>query len=133
MQQDPDLAGPEINQLAKRYSYDTDAERMIQATRIWRATRSSQASKVKLIRSLDLPETVILDFLSDDFHSQVRMPRGPRNENEVRVRAARRLLQLELPPESAMPFPRPPADQVPGRAARTFPSRMPNNPAQRGR
>ena len=54
-------------------------------------------SKVRLIRSLELPETVILNFLSDELYFLLRSRNGPRNENEVRVRAARQLLGFELP------------------------------------
>jgi len=133
LQQPASLAGPEINQLAKRYSYDSDPDRLIQANRIWRGSRASQAAKAKIIRSLDLPETVILDFLSDDFHIQVRTPKGPRNENEVRMRAALRLLQLELPAEDAMPASRAPADSMPGRTSRSRASKFSNGPVQRGR
>ncbi len=86
-----------------------------------------------MIRALDLPETVILDFLSDDFHAQVRTRNGPRNENEVRIRAAHRLLQLELPPEDAMPVARPPADSTPARTSRSRVSSFPSSPARRGR
>ncbi|MGO9464079.1 MAG: hypothetical protein ACLQIB_49475 [Isosphaeraceae bacterium] len=133
LQEHGNSAGPEINQLAKRSSFEKDPERQIQATRIWRFSRNSQANKVKMIRALDMPEAVILDFLSDDFHAQVRAPKGPRNENEVRIRAAHRLLQLELPPEDAMPVARPPADPMPGRTLRSRVSPLTSGPGQRGR
>jgi len=133
LQQDASLAGPEINQLAKRYSYDTDPDRLMQANHIWRVSRVSQAAKVKMIRALDLPETVILDFLSDEFHQMVRNRNGPRNENEVRIRAAYRLLQLELPPEDAMPAARQPADSMPGRTLRSRALPYSSGPVQRGR
>jgi len=133
LQEHGNQAGPEINQLAKRYSFDKDPERLIQATRVWRQARASQAAKVKTIRALELPEALILDFLSDDFHAKVRTPGGPRNENEVRVRAANRLLQLELPPEDAMPLSRPPADPLPARTPRSRASAFPGGQVQRGR
>ncbi len=126
-------AGPEINQLAKRSSFDKDPERLMRATHFWRVSGASHAVKAQKIRSLDLPETVILDFLSDDFHAQVRTRNGPRNENEVRIRAAYRLLQLELPPEDAMPVARPPANSMPGGTSRSRVSSFPSGPVQRGR
>jgi hypothetical protein len=89
-------AGPEIDKLAQRYGYDIDTDRYEQGIKIWRSARSP-LSKVRLIRSLELPESVILNFLSDDLHMLVRSRSGPRNENEVRVRAAQKLLSYELP------------------------------------
>jgi hypothetical protein len=133
LQQPFDQVAPEINRLAQRYSYDSDRERLAQANRIWRGSRTSQAAKVRLIRALDLPESVILDFLSDDFHAQVRAPKGPRNEKEVRIRAAQRLLQLELPAEDAMPAVRPSVDALPGRTVRSRLSPLSSERAQRGR
>jgi len=126
-------AGPEINQLAKRYSYDADRERLGQAHQLWRTSRMSQANKVRMIRALDLPETVILDLLSDDFHAQVRTRNGPRNENEVRIRAAQQLLRLELPPEDAMPAVRTPVDLLPGRTLRSRTAPLPSDRVQRRR
>jgi len=133
LQQPASLAGPEIDALAKRYSYDADRDRLVQATNFWRAMRKSQAWKVEKIRSLELPETVILNFLSDEFHAQVRTRNGPRNENEVRIRAAHRLLELDLPPEDAMPAALQPADSMPGRTSRPRASPSLSGPVQRGR
>ena len=67
------------------------------AHQAWRFSRGlTQPAKVKYIRELELPEVVILDFLSDDLHPQVKKRDGPRNESEVRVRAASQLLQLPV-------------------------------------
>jgi len=90
------VAGPEIDKLAKRYGFDVDSQKHEQAVRIWQFKRGSLLSKVRLIRSLDLPESVILDFLSDDLNVRRNTPKGPRNKNEVRVRAANQLLSFEL-------------------------------------
>jgi hypothetical protein len=133
LQQHGREAGPEINRLAQRSSYDTDPERLTQALHIWRVSRTSQPAKAKMIRALDLPETVILDFLSDDFHTQVRTRNGPRNENEVRIRAAQQLLRLELPPEEQMPAVHAPADTMPGRTLRSRIAPFPGAKDQRGR
>jgi hypothetical protein len=46
---------------------------------------------------------VILDFLSDDLHPQVKKRNGPRNESEVRVRAALQLLHYDFPGADASP------------------------------
>jgi hypothetical protein len=91
----------EIDKLAQRYGYDTDHERYGRADQIWRFARVSQETKVRLIRALDLPESVILDLLSNNLHVLVKTRNGPRDENEVRVWAARQLLSYELPGERA--------------------------------
>jgi hypothetical protein len=90
-------AGPEIDKLARRHGYDNDSKRSEKADRIWRSGRIPLRSKVALIRSLDLPETVILNFLSDDLYRQMGSRKGPRNPSEVRLWAARQLLGFELP------------------------------------
>jgi len=90
-------AGPEIDNLVKRYGQDIDQLKHAYAYNAWRFSRKSQQEKVRFIRALELPETVILDFLSDDLHPQVRKRNGPRNESEVRARAATQLLKYPYP------------------------------------
>jgi len=97
-------AGPEIDKLAKRYGFDVDPLKYQQALQVWHG-RMTLSAKVRLIRSLDLPEIVILDFLSDDQNALRRTPKGPRNKNEVRVRAVRQLLGFELPAADQPPRP----------------------------
>jgi len=98
-------AGPEIDKLSRRYGFDLDPDRFDQAVKTWRSPRLSLPLKVRQIRALDLPETVILNFLSDDLHLKVRSPNGPRNENEVRIKAARQLLSFEPPTPDPAPLP----------------------------
>ncbi len=112
-------AGPEIDQLVKRNNFDGDPDRTNQATRIWQQSRYSQAAKVKLIRALDMPESIILNFISDDIYLHLSGTRnGPRTSGQIRIRAAQQLLRLELPPEDAMPQSRQPVDSATGRTAR---------------
>ena len=94
-------AGPEIDNLAKRYGYESDPARFDKAFKAWRFSRLSQHDKVKYIRSLELPETVILDFLSDDLNAKKRTREGPRNDSEVRARAAATLLRYAFPDDGA--------------------------------
>ncbi len=54
------------------------------------------AKRVSQIRSLDLPEAVILDLMSDNLYARMHARGGPRDGNDVRVRAARLLLSCEL-------------------------------------
>jgi hypothetical protein len=96
----PEEAAPEIDKLASRYGYDTDAVRMRVAHTIW-LKRLPLTSKVKLIRSLGLPDTVILNFLSDDMRLRIRTRGGPRSLSEARVMAAMKLLSVEPPAQDA--------------------------------
>jgi len=113
--------GAEIDKVAKRYGFDGGREKYEHARRAWMFGQMTRSAKVRLIRSLDLPEAVILDFLSDDLYSKVRSPNGPRNKDEVRVRAARQLLAFPLP--AADPAVRPGAGAGPER------TRTPTTPA----
>jgi hypothetical protein len=96
-------AGPEIDALAKRYAYGGDPDRYGRAYRFWRYSRRSQREKVELVRSLELPETVILDFISDDLNERVRTRDGPRNASEARVLAAKQLLRYVFPDGNLAP------------------------------
>jgi hypothetical protein len=87
----------EIDKLAQRYGYEADRDRLAEAGNIWRFGRISQAAKVQKIRDLDLPETVVLNMLSDDLYLKLRTRNGPRNKSDVRIMAARQLLSYELP------------------------------------
>jgi hypothetical protein len=101
-------AADTIDKLCSKYAYDVDPENFARAKRAWTASSRTQASKVRLVRSLDLPETVILNFLSDDLHARLRSRTGPQNRDEVRLRAAQVLLRYELPQPPSGPAPRPP-------------------------
>ena len=95
--QDGNQAGIAIDQLCQKFGYKVNAESFALARRNW-IPSESLANRARAIRRLDLPETVILNLLSDDFHAHLRQPGGPRNSNEVRVRAARLfLLRCGLP------------------------------------
>ncbi len=116
-------AASEIDILSNRYGFDVDRLKYDQAIKIWLARRSP-ASKVRLIRSLDLPEKLIFDLLYHDLHKGIRSTKGPRDDNEARVRAAQQLLSFELseadgaPPAGTAAAPRAnPAQTVAPRAA----------------
>ena len=89
-------AAPDIDSLAKRYGFDVDPVKKKQAEKAWRVSRKSLPFKVRMIRSLDLPESLILDFLSDDLYVRLRTRNGPHNESELRIIAAKQLLGFEL-------------------------------------
>ena len=56
---------------------------------------------MRLTRALELPETVILDFLSAEIDKQKNSREGPSSSNAVRIRAAKMLLKFELPTTTA--------------------------------
>jgi hypothetical protein len=120
-------AGPEIDKLAKRYGYDIDRERALRARYAWKFTRTTMESKVRITRALDLPEAAILNFLSDEIHLQIGTREGPRNRNEVRIRAARMLLNFPLPATDATAGPAPSVRPNPGVAATKTPKRVPTD------
>ncbi len=90
-------AGIEIDKLCKRNAYDSTSDQFLKAREMWRFSRLSTVMKVRYIRSLGLPEVAILNFLSDLIHLRIGTRDGPRDRNEVRIRAARALLKYGLP------------------------------------
>jgi hypothetical protein len=100
---DVKIAGAEIDALVKRQSGDSDLRTRAKARRIWRNGRLPLAARVSQIRSLDVPESDILNLMSDNLHARMHAPGGPRDANEVRVRAARLLLSCELTAAAGVP------------------------------
>ncbi len=95
---DPRETGSKIDALAKRHEYGVAPGQYRRAEMVW-GSRRSLRERVASIRAMTLPETVILNMISNDLHRQVRTRDGPRDENEVRVRAARLLLSYDYPSE----------------------------------
>jgi hypothetical protein len=96
-------AGPEIEKIAKRYDGEINPVNWAKARQAWRFSRLSQSGKVKYVRDLELPEVAILEFLCSDLDPQIKKRGGPRNQNEVRVRAASQLLKYAFPGTDASP------------------------------
>jgi hypothetical protein len=91
-------AGPDIAKLKQRYDYEVDPVRWGQAYDWWRNSRAvSFRDKVKYVRSIDIPETAILELMCASLHNTIGTRQGPRDTNEVWVRAAEQLLRFELP------------------------------------
>lgn len=124
LRSDPKKIGAQIDSLAKRYNYGVDPKLQGLAQAIW-GSRLTIKEKIARIRALALPETVILNLLSDDLHLRVHTRDGPRDENEVRRRAARILLSHELPSKhaSASSSARPGAPQPASGSAPRVPAR----------
>ena len=89
-------AGTEIDELSKRQHGDSDPRLRAKARVLWRDKRLPLAKRVSQMRSLDIPESDILDLMSDGLYERKHAPGGPRDNNEVRVRAARLLLSCDL-------------------------------------
>jgi hypothetical protein len=98
-------AGPDIANLDKRYAYQGDPIKAETAYQMWRLMRTSEKAKVNKLRSLELPETKILEFMCSSLHGTIGTRRGPRDENEVRVRAAMQLLKYPLGTANPGPSP----------------------------
>ena len=91
-------AGPDIAKLKQRYDYDLDPLKWDQARDAWRFSRAPTfRDKVKLIRSLDIPETAILELMCSSIHPMIGKRQGPRDTNDVWVRAAQQLLLYDIP------------------------------------
>jgi hypothetical protein len=96
-------SGKEIDALVRRSRGDHDPKTYFRARNIWRYGTMAQQVRVTQIRALGVPEADIINFISDNLYARMRTPGGPRNSNEVRVRAAQLLLANELP--TALPPP----------------------------
>ena len=96
-------AGTEIDALTKRKRGDSDIRGRAKANVIWRNKIVPLATRVGQIRALGISEADILDLISDNLYARKNAPRGPRDNNEVRVRAAKLLLSCELSGANSAP------------------------------
>jgi hypothetical protein len=92
--------GLEIDDLVKRERGDLDPKLYGKARGIWRQPRLTMAQRANQIRELDVPESDILNFISDNLYANMHTRGGPRDGNEVRVRAAKLLLKCPIPDAS---------------------------------
>ena len=104
-------AGPEIDKLMQQYRYDGDADKLNLASRTWFFGRMPRQAKVRFIRSLGVPESVFLDFFAVDLERLIGARNGPRDKNDVRVRAAKLVLSYDLPAPAPVPGARSRPDQ----------------------
>jgi hypothetical protein len=94
-------AGPMIEALCDRHGRSTFPELEKRVGRLLATTygRADYKSKVEMMRMYGLPETMILDYLANTIDKRWLGTRGgPRNKDDVWVRAAR--LLLTMPPVS---------------------------------
>ncbi len=89
--------GDEIDDLAKRHRGDRDPRTYAKARGLWRNPRLPMPARANQLRSLDLSESDILNFISDNLVAHMHSPRGVKDANDLRARAARLLLSCPLP------------------------------------
>ncbi|MBY0396703.1 MAG: hypothetical protein K2X91_09585, partial [Thermoleophilia bacterium] len=93
-----DRAGPEIERLLQRTGRTTPpgAEELFHRGRRLLSPRVKRRDEIEFMRSCGLPETVILDYLAHKLHPTINSRGGPRDADEVRIRAARMLLAIPV-------------------------------------
>jgi hypothetical protein len=110
-------AGPEIEQLAQRAGRKEDPKLLARARWVITESRASQRIKVRQLRAIGVPETVILDYLANTLNRKLGARDGPRTRDEVWVQAAGLLLRYSRetlrPAGAAAPEGRP-SDQAGG-------------------
>ena len=92
-------AGPEIDRVCTEFGRAMMPETQLVFQRALRTApkRLSRADEVNLMRACALPEPVILDYLAHKLHKLINTRGGPRDENDVRIKAAQLLLATPLP------------------------------------
>jgi hypothetical protein len=93
-------AGPQIDELCDQYGRQTLPEVKAGYQRAMRVKprRLTLEGDVEFMRVCGLPEPVILDYIAHRMHKTLNTRGGPRNEDEVRVKAAAFLLKVPLRP-----------------------------------
>ncbi len=96
-------AGPEIERLSNRSGRSDDPRLKMRARVVIMETRASQHAKVRKLRELGVPESVILDYLANAMEHNLGGRRGPRSRNEIWVRAGEMLVRyhdMDEPPRA---------------------------------
>jgi hypothetical protein len=112
-------AGPEIEKLAVRTGRESDRVTLRRAYGVLYSNRLAQPDKVRRLREIGLPETIILDYLANELNRRIGSRNGPRDRGEVWVRAAQLLLKYDQVPAGpgGAPANRPSRIPAPGGAA----------------
>lgn len=92
-------AGTEIEKLCQKFGRDMRPEVQYAYNRFQRTTTGhvNRQTTVETLRGIGIPEPVVLDYVASKVHNTMNTRGGPRDENEVRVRAAQFLLSYPLP------------------------------------
>ena len=96
-------AGQEIERIAQKYGREMPPEVKTITRRADRTmpTRITLTGRIEFYRKVGVPEPAILDLISHRIHKEINTRGGPRDEHEVRVRAAQLLLSLPRPAAGA--------------------------------
>jgi hypothetical protein len=88
-------AGPEIKALCDRYGREvhTDIKKAMTLALNRSAAKANRAVQIALLRVNGVPEAAILERLANELDATRNSRGGPRDRNEVRVRAAQLLLR----------------------------------------
>jgi hypothetical protein len=126
-------AGGEIDKLCNEFGREMPPEIKSAYYRAIRRTpqRMTRQAEIEFMRGCGLPEPVILDYLANKVHKTLNTRGGPRDENEVRVKAAQILLSVPVntPHPSTTPDAPAPADSRPvARAASPPPADSEHQP-----
>jgi hypothetical protein len=91
-------AARQIEDLCNRYGRANSEKIRAEAKYLLaRAGKLSRPDKVRMLRAHGIPEPAILDFLANDIHHMINSRGGPRDSSEVRIDAAKQLLNIKLP------------------------------------
>ncbi len=90
--------GQDIERLCNEYGRTTLPEIRTHIHKIITTTyaRSTLKVKIEMMRAWGYPESMIFDYVANDVDRHLGTPRGPRDGDEVRVRAAK--LLVSMPP-----------------------------------
>ncbi len=108
-------ASLEIESLCNRYgrNYSDDLRSKAKYLLSHFGGKMTREGKVRLLRRYGIPEAGILDFIANEIHYHtVNSRNGPRDSSEVRVDAARQLLNIKLVKDNAVASKALPAQRV---------------------
>jgi hypothetical protein len=118
-------AGKEIEALSSRAGRDDDPARKARALHVLGMSGTSQKTKVRQLRAIGMPESVILDYIANQLDKTLGTRNGPRSRDEIWVLAARRLLTYEVNPTPPRPADRRRAPEDPRRQSAKPPAAGP--------
>ena len=96
-------ASVQIDELCNRYgrNYSEELRNKVRFRLEHAGGKLTREAKVRVLRLYGVPEPGILDFLANEIHHNLAGTRnGPRDSNEVRIDAAKQLLNMRLSKDS---------------------------------
>ena len=96
-------ASVQIDELCNRYgrNYSEELRNKVRYRLEHAGGKLTREAKVRVLRLYGVPEPGILDFLANEIHHNLVGTRnGPRDSNEVRIDAAKQLLNMKLSKDS---------------------------------